>query len=401
MKKILDYRHIVGDKIISDIYQKARKLYKKRVIHVNSTYAGGGVAEILNSLAPLMNDAGVDTDWRIIRGTPDLFNITKKFHNALQGDTINLTSIKKKIYIQANEDFSTYALLDHDCVIIHDPQPLPLIEYYHKQQPWVWRCHIDLSNPNHELWEFLKGYVLRYDQMIVSSEKYKKNDLPIEQIIIQPVIDPLTPKNKIISDKDIAKYLKIFGVPTDKPVITQISRFDKWKDPKGVLDIFKIVKKEIDCRLVLCGSMASDDPEGVQIYEKIKQQANHLIENRDVILITSENSILVNALQRSSEVIIQKSLREGFGLTITEALWKGTPVVASNVGGIPLQVEHEKTGYLFEPNDIEAFAAKIIDILANPKDAKEIAQAGKEYVREHFLITRLVENYFDILANVL
>jgi len=400
MRRIHDYRHIVGDKVISQIYHKASKLYDKRVIHVNSTYAGGGVAEILNSLAPLMNDAGVDADWRILRGTPDLFNITKKFHNALQGDKIHLTSIKKKLYLQANEDFSTYALLDHDCVFIHDPQPLPLVEYCRKKQPWIWRCHIDLSTPNKELWEFLKGYILRYDKMIVSSEKYKKDDLPIEQVVFQPVIDPLTPKNMELSDKDIAKYLKKFGVPTDKPLITQISRFDKWKDPQGVLDIFKTVKKQIDCRLVLCGSMASDDPEGMQIFEKIKYRSNHLVENGDVILITSENNILVNALQRSSAVILQKSLREGFGLTVTEALWKGTPVIASNVGGIPLQIEHEKTGYLFDPQDKSAFAEKIIEILENPKHAKELALAGKEYVRKHFLITRLLEDHFDMLINV-
>lgn len=400
MKRVHDYRHIVGDKVISRIYQKANKLYHKRVIHINSTYAGGGVAEILNSLTPLMNDAGVDTDWRIIRGTPDLFNITKKFHNALQGDKINLSSIKKKLYMQANEDFSTYASLDHDCVFIHDPQPLPLIQFYRKKQPWIWRCHIDLSNPNKELWEFLKDFILRYDLMVVSSKKYTKKDLPIEQIIFQPVIDPLTPKNMELSDKDSAKYLKKFGVPTDKPLITQISRFDKWKDPLGVVEIFKMVKKEIDCRLVLCGSMASDDPEGMKIYEKVRYRSNHLVENGDIILITSENNILVNALQRKSAVVLQKSLREGFGLTVTEALWKGTPVVASNVGGIPLQIKHEETGYLYDPENKEAFAEKIIEIIQNPKKFKEMTKAAKEFVRKNFLITRLLESYFDILIKV-
>ena len=401
MKRIQDYRNIVGDKTISQIYHKANKLYNKRVINVNSTYAGGGVAEILTSLVPLMNDAGVDTDWRIIRGTPDLFNITKKFHNALQGDRINLSNIKKKLYVQANEEFSTYALLDHDYVIIHDPQPLPLAQFYRKKQPWIWRCHIDISTPDKKLWEYVKGFILRYDKMVISSEKYKKDDLPINQTIIQPVIDPLTPKNMELSKEDISKYLKKYGVPTDKPLITQISRFDKWKDPQGVIDIFKIVKKQIDCRLVLCGSMAPDDPEGMEIYEKIKSKTSHLIENQDVILITSENNILVNALQRSSAVILQKSIREGFGLTVSEALWKGTPVLASDVGGIPLQIQHEKTGYLYPPKAKDAFAEKIIEILENPKDAKEMAMVGKEYVKEHFLITRLVEDYFDMLIDVL
>ena len=303
--------------------------------------------------------------------------------------------------MQANEEFSTYALLDHDYVIIHDPQPLPLAQFYRKKQPWIWRCHIDISTPDKKLWEYVKGFILRYDKMVISSEKYKKDDLPINQTIIQPVIDPLTPKNMELSKEDISKYLKKYGVPTDKPLITQISRFDKWKDPQGVIDIFKIVKKQIDCRLVLCGSMAPDDPEGMEIYEKIKYKTNHLIENQDVILITSENNILVNALQRSSAVILQKSIREGFGLTVSEALWKGTPVLASDVGGIPLQIQHEKTGYLYPPKAKDAFVEKIIEILENPKDAKEMAMAGKEYVKEHFLITRLVEDYFDMLIDVL
>ena len=401
MKRLHDYRAIVGDKVIHEIYQKARKLYGKRIMNINSTYASGGVAEILNSLAPLMNDAGVDTDWRIIRGNPDLFTITKKFHNALQGDSINLTEIKKKLYIQANEDFSAYALLDHDCVIIHDPQPLPLIQFYKKKQPWIWRCHIDLSHPDPNLWEFLKGFILRYDKVIVSSEKYQKKDLPIEQKIYQPVIDPLTPKNMDLRERDISKYLKKFGVPTDKPLLTQISRFDKWKDPLGVAEVFKKVKEVIDCRLVLCGSMASDDPEGIQIYEKVKSKANHMVEKGDIILITSENNILVNALQRVSSVIIQKSIREGFGLTVTEALWKETPVVASNVGGIPLQIKDGESGFLIDPKDEDAFANKIIDILKHPKEAKEIGKKAKETVREKFLITRLVADYFEFIQDTL
>ncbi len=400
MKRVSDYRTIVGDSVITDIYQRARKLYGKRVININSTYAGGGVAEILNSLAPLMNDVGLDVDWRILRGTPDLFNITKKFHNALQGDTINLTEIKKKLYLQANEDFSVYALIDHDCVIIHDPQPLPLIQYYKKKQPWIWRCHIDLSSPHPQLWDFLKGFVLRYDEMIVSSEKYRKNDLPLEQKIYQPVIDPLTPKNMDLNQKDIAKYLKKFHVPTDKPLLTQISRFDKWKDPLGVIRVFKKVKEEVDCRLVLCGSMASDDPEGVEIFMKVKKEANELVGKGDIILITSENNILVNALQRVSAVIIQKSLREGFGLTVTEALWKETPVVASNVGGIPLQITDGETGFLVEPNNEDAFARRIIDIIRHPEDAKELGKKGKEAVRQKFLITRLILNYLELLDEI-
>jgi trehalose synthase len=400
MRVLNDYREITGNKIISDLYKKARPLYGKRIIHINSTFYGGGVAEILNSLVPLMNDVGLDAGWRIIRGSPDFFAITKKFHNALQGDSINLTEIKKKVYLQTNEDFSTYTHLNHDCVIIHDPQPLPMIKYYKKRQPWIWRCHIDLSHPNEKLWEFLTGFVLKYDIEIISNENYKA-DLPMEHKIIRPGIDPLTPKNMELSDYDINKYLKKFKVPLDKPLLTQISRFDKWKDPAGVLEIFKLVKKEVDCRLVLCGSMASDDPEGIQIYERIKQKANSLIANSDVILITSENNILVNALQRRSAVIIQKSIREGFGLTVTEALWKETPVVASNVGGIPLQISHSENGFLFEPNDNIGFAQKIIELIRKPDLATKIGKNGRATVIEKFLITRILDDYLDLLNNIL
>jgi trehalose synthase len=400
MKVLNDYREITGDKIISEIYKKARPFYGKRIIHINSTFYGGGVAEILNSLVPLMNDVGLDAGWQIIRGSPDFFAITKKFHNALQGDSINLTEIKKKVYTQTNEDFSTYTHLNHDCVIIHDPQPLPMIKFYKKRQPWVWRCHIDLSHPNKQLLNFLKNFLLKYDIEIISHENYKA-DVPMEHKVIRPGIDPLTPKNMELSKTDINKYLKKFNVPLDKPLITQISRFDKWKDPVGVIEVFKLVKKKIDCRLVLCGSMASDDPEGIQIYERVKQRANNLIESGDIILITSENNILVNALQRSSAVIIQKSIREGFGLTVTEALWKQTPVVASNVGGISLQITDGENGFLVEPKDTHGFAERVIQIITEPDLAKKLGMEGKETVREKFLVTRILQDYLDLFEKIL
>jgi len=400
MIRLNDYREIVGDKTISNIYKKARGLYGRSMIHLNSTYMGGGVAEILHSLIPLFNEIGIDAGWRIIRGNPDLFNITKKFHNALQGDKINLSEMKKKLYIQTSEDFSVYTHLDHDCVIIHDPQPLQLINFYRKKQPWIWRCHIDISHPNKQLWEFLKGFILKYDTAIFSSEEYKKDDIYLDQKIIHPVIDPLSPKNMELSENVISKYLKKFGVPTDKPLLTQISRFDKWKDPEGVIEVFKLVKQKVDCRLVLCGSMATDDPEGVKIFEKVKKKANRLIETGDVHLITSENNILVNALQRRSDVIIQKSIREGFGLVISEALWKERPVVASNVGGIPLQIVDGVNGFLVDPFDNEGFADRIVEIIKHPNLGKEIGKKGKESVRKEFLVTRLLSDYLDLMRDM-
>jgi len=401
MRKNIDaYRDVVGDEVIAQIYRKARALYGLRALHINSTYYGGGVAEILDSFVPLMNDVGVEMDWRTLRGTPDFFNITKKFHNALQGDSLNLTEIKKKVYIQTNEDFSTYCHITHDCVVVHDPQPLPLIRFYRKRQPWVWRCHVDFSNPHPQLWEFLKEFVLRYDLVVVTAEQYKKPRLPVEQRVVHPAIDPLSPKNRDIPERTVAKHFRKFGITLDKPLIVQISRFDKWKDPEGVIEVFKLVRQEVDCRLVLCGSMATDDPEGQQVYDRVRRRANHLIRQGDVILVASENHILVNALQRKAAVVLQKSLREGFGLTVTEALWKGKPVVASRVGGIPLQIADGTNGFLVDPRDTEGFAERIVRVLRDPELAHHLGEEGRRTVRERFLITRLMLDYLDLLLEL-
>ena len=395
-----DYRSIVGDQVIASIYRRARGLYGKHILHINSTYQGGGVAEMLQTLVPLMNDIGIDMGWRILHGNPDFFTITKKFHNALQGEPVNLSGIKKRLYVQTNESFSTYTHIDHDCIIVHDPQPLPLIKFYNKRQPWIWRCHVDLSHPETDLWNYFKTFLLRYDTIIVSNELYKKEDLPLDHRIIPPAIDPFTPKNIDINDGTIPRTLKRFDIPTDKPIITQISRFDKWKDPLGVLEVFKMVKEQVDCRLILCGNMAMDDPEGLEIYEQVKEKAKQLIRTFDVIPITVENNLLVNVLQRVSDVVIQKSLKEGFGLTVTEALWKGKPVVASNIGGIPLQIEDGVNGFLLEPTDFKGFSEKIVDILKHPDMAKEMGEKGKEVVRNRFLITRLVSDYLDLFRTL-
>ncbi len=396
-----DYCEIVGDGVVADIHKKASRLYGTHLVHFNSTYQGGGVAEILVSLVPILNDIGIDTGWRLLHGNTDFFSITKKFHNALQGAPINLTEIKKRLYVEANEGFAKYTHINHDLVVIHDPQPLPLISFYKKRQPWIWRCHIDLSNPNEKLWQYLKKFILRYDLVVVSNESYKTPGLPVEWRVIQPAIDPLAPKNFELSEMDSAKYLKKFSIPTDKPIITQISRFDKWKDPQGVLDAFVLVREKMDCRLILCGSMAADDPEGWAIYDKVKRSARALSHNSDVILITSENNVLVNVLQRVSSVIVQKSTREGFGLTVTEALWKGTPVVASNVGGIPLQITDGENGFLVEPTDTGGLADRIIYLLENPALADEMGRKGKETVRSKFLITRLLSDYLDLFHETL
>ncbi len=397
MKTLEDYRKIIGDDLVSELYRKARPLNGVRFLHINSTYYGGGVAEILNSLIPLLNDVGIESDWRILRGSPDFFNTTKKFHNALQGEKINLSKNKIDTYINANSEFARYCRIDHDFVIIHDPQPLPLIKFYKKRQPFIWRCHIDLSNPNRDLFDYLKNFIFRYDVVVVSNEKFKQPDLPVEYKVIYPAIDPATIKNIDLPNGSREKYLKKFFIPTDKPIISQISRFDKWKDPEGVLEIFKMVKEKVDCRLILCGSMATDDPEGIEIFEKVRKKAKKEMESGDVFLITMESNLFVNLIQRISSVIIQKSLKEGFGLTVTEALWKGTPVVASSVGGIKLQIKDGEHGFLVEPMDYKGFAEKIVYLLKNPNIAEEFSKKGKEFVKKNYLITRLLSDYINLL----
>jgi trehalose synthase len=278
---------------------------------------------------------------------------------------------------------------------------MPLIKFYKKEQPWIWRCHIDLSNPNPVLWNYLKNFLLRYDIMIISTENYKKPDLPVEQRVIHPAIDPLSPKNKKLSDDDIHKYLEKYEIPSDKPIITQVARFDKHKDPEGAIRVFKKVKEKVDCRLVLCGSMASDDPEGAEIFENIESIVSDLTKNKDIILITIENDILVNVLQRASTVILQKSQKEGFGLTVAESLWKEKPVVASKVGGIPLQIEDGKSGYLLNPDDEDGFADRIIELIENPELCSTLGTNGKKQIKDKFLITRLLCDYLDLLNDIL
>ncbi len=401
MKSLDDYLPIVGEKILGQIYQKAHRLINKHIVHINSTAYGGGVAEILNNLIVLLNDIGVDAGWRVLIGPSDFFSITKKFHNGLQGNSINLSDNKKKLYLEANDRFSRFTHLNHDCVIVHDPQPLPLIKFNKKIQPWIWRCHIDITYPNPELWNFVKTFILRYDLMVISSEQFRKDDLPLEQKIIQPSIDPLSPKNMDLSDDLIAKTLKKFDIPMDKPLITQVSRFDPWKDPEGVLKVFNEVKEKADCRLVYCYNMAPDDPEGIIIYNKMKRIAGKYLKSNDVLFRLGDNQILVNVLQRVSSVILQKSIREGFGLTVSEAQWKETPVVASRVGGIPEQVIDGQTGFLVDPQDITGCAEKVVTLIKDKKLATKMGKEAKELIKQKFLITRHLDDYLNLLIDVL
>ena len=390
------YRDVVGDEIIDRIHLKASKFTGKHIAHVNSTFQGGGVAEILNSLILLMNDLDIITEWRCIKGTQDFFGITKLFHNSIQGGKINLSDRKKNTYLENNEINSIINHLEPaDCVIIHDPQPLALIQFYKKKQPWVWRCHIDLTKPNQVLWYYLTQFIKKYDAMIVSMPQYKKGI--VKEHIIPPAIDPFIPKNDKLNGNIKEKVLNKHGIPLDKPIISQVSRFDIWKDPLGVIDAYNIIKKKFDCRLVLVGNLATDDPEGPQIYNKVIKRIKgdsdiHIVMNSD------DNDRLVNSIQTLSNVILQKSTKEGFALTVSEALWKQTPVIGGNVGGIPLQIKHGENGFLV--NNVKECADSTLKLLQDPKLVEDMGKFGREHGRKNFLITRLLEDHLDLLDNL-
>ena len=398
MRRLTDYSGIVGDKKISDIFRKGRKLYKKHILHINSTPYGGGVAEMLQSMVPLMNTMGIYVGWRTLISNPDFFRVTKKFHNALQGDAIALTQKKIRVYEETNEMFSKFTHVEHDLVVVHDPQPLPLIKFYRKRQPWIWRCHIDLSNPNRKLWNYLKGFILEYDTVIYQGEEFAAKGVPGDYRIIRPAIDPLSMKNMPLSRSTIRRYLQKAGVDPKRPIVSQISRFDKWKDPLGVLRVFDRVRKEMDCQLVLVGDIALDDPEGPEAYERLRARVKG---KRDTRVIVGAHDIMVNAIQRASDVVLQKSIREGFGLTVTEALWKGTPVVASNVGGIPVQVVDGENGYLVDPYNYDDAAEKVMELLNDKHARDEMGIKGRQRVKENFLITRLIEDWIDLWIEML
>ena len=400
MHSIEEYKKIAGENIVESILDKAERLSDKHILFINSTYQGGGVAEILNSIVPLFNEAGLDLGWRNLHGTPDFFSVTKKFHNALQGGKINLSKNKKRIYIETNWRFSTFTHLDHDLVVIHDPQPLPLICFYQKKQPWIFRCHVDLLDPNPALWGYLAGFIKKYDRFVVSKSEYKK-DIDVPQSVIPPAIDPLSIKNKAITAKVVDKYLAKFDISRNKPIVSQVSRFDKWKDPLGVVKAFEEARGKKDCQLVLLGSFATDDPEGQAVVEKLYKRVQRSRYKNDIKLISIENNFLVNCIQGASDVVIQKSTKEGFGLTVSEALYKGTPVVASRVGGIPLQVIDGVNGFLHQPSQTRLFSKSVLKLLGDEKLRQEMGRKGKEHVKNNFLITRLMLDWLGLFEKYL
>lgn len=385
-----NYEPFIGAEALERILTKAERLKDLHVVNVNSTYYGGGVAEILSSLTLLMNAAGIRTGWRVLQGRPDFFSITKKMHNALQGDTINFSDLKQEIYEEVVFENAVRMHLDHDLVIVHDPQPLPIITHFAKKAPWIWRCHVDLSNPDPELWSYLSGFIEHYDAVVLSLPEYRQKIGPPQRFIM-PAINPFSTTNKALSEDEIDERLSHYDIPTDLPLIVQVSRFDKWKDPRGVIDSFRLARKEVDATLVLVGNVATDDPEGQQIFEELCN-----CREERIIILSVQDSALVNALQRRAAVVLQKSLKEGFGLTVTEAMWKGAVVIGGNVGGIRHQIEHDVNGILV--NSVADAAGQIVRVLKDPQLRRSMGHRARETVQSRFLMTRLMEDWLDLLG---
>jgi trehalose synthase len=366
------------------------KFSGKIVQIINSTFVGGGVAEILEHMVPLLNQLGVDARWNVIDGSDEFFEVTKKFHNALHGKREKISPQDFALFSEVTERNLKEMSFYGDIIFVHDPQPVGLIAKKKDiGKKWLWRCHIDVSNPDKKVWKFLRSFIVDYDAAVFSAPNFAQQ-LPIPQFLITPSIDPLSDKNKELGPDIINSVLKKYGLVSDKPMITQISRFDRLKDPLGVIEAFEMVRKGIDCQLVLAGGTATDDPECAEVLDEVKRQAEG---NPDihVLLVPPESDIDINALQRAATIIIQKSLKEGFGLTISEALWKAKPVVASAVGGIPLQIKNKLTGLLCYTVEGAAYALR--QLLSNPEYANRLGQNGKEHVKQNFLITGHLKNY--------
>ncbi len=386
-----DYVGIVEPGELRAIEHMAERLRGRSFLHVNSTKEGGGVAELLHRILPILTELGIEARWEVIEGNKEFFEVTKNIHNGLQGMGEPFTKEMWDVYEAMNRANAEKLDLDADCVLIHDPQPALLIEKK-KRGLWVWRCHIDISMPDTATWYLLKEYVQRYDAAMFSVASFARS-LPIPQLMVPPSIDPLSEKNIELDEEEVDSVFERFSVPRDKPVLLQVSRFDPFKDPLGVIDAFRLVRKYHDCRLVLAGGTATDDPEGERVLEKVRERAG---DDPDIhiLLVPPFSDRAINALQTGADIVLQKSTREGFGLVVAEALWKRKPVVAGDVGGIPLQVINGVTGYLV--HSVEGTAFRIRRLLQNPKLAKEMGEAGREHIRRNFLITGHIRNYLSL-----
>jgi len=399
-KHLNDYASIVGRALADDIRERAERLKGKRVLHVSATSFGGGVSEILYTLVPLMLDVGLETEWHVIYGREEFFNATKVMHNALQGNPQDLSEAQWNTWKDYNGINARELSEGWDVCIVHDPQPAALSSLVPgKSRRWVWRCHIDLSTPNPDTLNRLLPYLEPYPAAVFHMQKYVPAEMDGRAHIIPPAIDPLAPKNMAFSPEDAVYICEQFGIDVDRPLLCQVSRFDPWKDPLGVIDAYRIVKKQMpDVQLALVGSMATDDPEG---WDYFNATVSHADGDPDIHILNNLNNvgaIEVNAFQSHCDVVIQKSTREGFGLTVTEAIWKGRPLIGGDVGGIPLQVSDGETGFLV--SSVEECAWRALEILQDPGLGRRLGLAGKERVRKQFLMPRLLRDWLDLFEHL-
>jgi trehalose synthase len=400
-KSLESYRAIVGDALIDEVLDLASQLTGARVVHINATAFGGGVAEMLQSLVPLMVDVGLRAEWRVIAGEREFFNVTKCFHNGLQGMDLQLTPEMKSVWEKYNLSNAQAFQGDYDFVVVHDPQPAGLRHYYRDGAGghWIWRSHIDTSHPNLEYWDFLVPFLRNYQAAVFSMSQYVGTGVDFPELaVIHPSIDPLTPKNRPMDLSQARQIAAGLGVDLDRPLITQVSRYDPWKDPLGVIDAYRIVKGEFpDVQLALLASMASDDPEGWEYLEFTKR---HAADDEDIHLLHFErnNDLEVNTFQTIADVVVQKSVREGFGLVVTEAMWKGQAVVGGAAGGIPLQITDGKTGFLVR--SVDECAERVIYLLRNREEAAQMGARAKEHVRDNFLVPRHLRDYLQLFRRL-
>lgn len=401
-KRLIDYRPIVGEEAIAEIEELAASLRGARVVHINATAFGGGVAEILQTLVPLMRDVGLQAEWQVIEGSDEFFNVTKACHNGLQGMDIPFTDDMKTVWQRYNEMNASCLEGEYDFIVVHDPQPAGLLRYHGRAaaKHWLWRCHIDTSNPNPAYWDFFVPYITAYDAGIFTMEQYVGPGVDFPLLAISaPTIDPLSPKNQALAKNKAQEIVARYDIDLSRPLVTQVSRFDPWKDPMGVIDAYRIVKHKVPgLQLALVGSMATDDPEG---WSYLDRTIRHAGEDWDIHVLHNFHGVgplEVGAFQTVSDVVIQKSTREGFGLVVAEALWKGKAVVGGNVGGIPLQVIDGRTGFLVE--NVDECAEKTAYLLMRPEVAAAMGEAGREHVRQHFLSTRELADYLRLFRQL-
>jgi trehalose synthase len=403
MSNILEaYSKVTGEDVIDHLLQLSKPLRGKRVVHVNSTRLGGGVAEIIHQLVPLIKELDIDTEWEVIEGNDKFYKCTKSFHNALQGDPVSISDSLLKNYEKTNKqnaELLNGCLKGADIVFIHDPQPAPLFNYIpDRQGKWVWRCHIDASRPYRPVWKYLRRFVSGYDASIFSLADFAQ-PLPHPQYLIPPSIDPLSDKNMDIDESEVNSVAEKFNIDRKRPVMLQVSRFDRFKDPVGVIKAYKLTKSFLpNVQLILAGGMAEDDPEGEEVLSEVRSEAG---DDKDihVLLLPPDAHRTINSLQRMADIILQKSIKEGFGLTVTESLWKGKPVIGGDTGGIRLQVVDHHTGFCV--NSPEGAALRIRYLLHNPDKIKEMGNKAREFVRENYLITRHLKEHLTLMVKLL